>query len=188
MTLAVLDQWRQDINPAAMVTLKYQAQYLIDGVFHHALTRQVGIGIGRTGIKQAQVVIHLGRRADGAARVAVHGLLTDRDDGTQTRNLVHIGALKHPHHVAGIGGKSLEITALPLGKHCVKRQRRLAAATQTGHHREPVVRNLDIDVLEVVHPGTQHLDTLYILPIKLHSYNTLCSLFLNRQPTPCYRP
>ena len=168
VSLAVLDQWRQDIDASPVVALENQAQDLVDGVFHHLLPREVGIGVGSTCIQQPEVVIYLGRRAHGAARVAVHGLLPYRDNGTQAGNLVHVGTFQHAEHVAGIGRESFQVTPLPLGKHRVKCQRRLAAATQAGDDGELVVGNLHVDVLQVVNLGTEHLDAFCFLPVKFH--------------------
>ena len=165
VSLAVLDKRGHDVDAVSLVTLHNQRQYLVDGVFHHALSRQVGIGVGSAGIQESQVVIDLGCGAHGAARVAVDRLLPYRDDGTQAGNLVHVGALEHPHHVTGIGREGFQVSALPLGKHGVKCQRRLAAATQPRHYREAVVRNLNVNVLEVVDSCPQHLNTINILPV-----------------------
>ncbi len=168
VSLTVLDQWREDINPVALVAFQYQAQDLVGGVFNHALSRQVGIGIGSTGIKQPQVVIHLGRRAHCTARIAVYGLLPDRDDGAKARYLIHIGAFQNPQHVTGIGGEGLQIASLPLGKDCVERQRRLAAAAESCDDSEFVMWNLHVYVLEVVDSSPQYLDTFYFLPVQFH--------------------
>ena len=169
VALAVLDQRRQDVDAVPLIALHNQRQYFVDGVFHHLLTRQVGISVGGTGIQQPQVVIHLGRRAYRTARVAVHGLLPYRDDGTQTGYLIHVGALKHPHHVTGIGRERFQVTALPLGKHRVKGQRGLAASTQTSHHGQLVMRNLHVDVLEVMDTRAQDLHAIYFLPVQFHA-------------------
>ena len=75
MSLAVLDQGGEDVDAAIPVTLKDEIQDFITGVFHHALTREIGIGVSGAGIEQSQVVIDLGGRAHRTARVAVHGLL-----------------------------------------------------------------------------------------------------------------
>ena len=75
VSLTVLDHRSEDIDASPVVAFKNQAQDFIDGVFDHLLSRQVGIGVGSAGIKQPEVVIDLGRRAHGAAGVAVHGLL-----------------------------------------------------------------------------------------------------------------
>ncbi len=168
MALAVLDQRSQDVYLVTLVTFQYQTQDLVGCVLDHALARQVGIGVGSTGIEQPQVVIHLGRRADGTARVAVHGLLPYRDDRTQAGYLIHVGALKYSQHVAGIGGKCLQIAPLPLGKNGVERQRRLAAAAQPRDDGELVMRYLHIDVLEVMDTRAQHLHAIYILPVEFH--------------------
>src|SRR5262249_47036302 len=54
--------------------------------------------------------------------------------------------------------KRLHIAPLAFGIDGVKGQRRLSGAGDAGDHRHGVVRNLKINILEVVHAGAAHYD------------------------------
>ena len=73
------------------------------------------VGHSDRGIKQAQVVVNFGDRADGRTRAAAGGFLLDRDGRAQPVNGVHVGALHLVKELAGVGGEGLDVTALALG-------------------------------------------------------------------------
>jgi hypothetical protein len=123
---AVAD-YRGQQEPAAAVGLRHQAvDHLADGL---RLDRQAGgggIGDADAGPEQAHVVVDLGDRADGAARVLAGGFLLDRDCRRQTLDAVDVGLAHQFEELAGIGGEGLDVAALALGVDGVERQRRLA--------------------------------------------------------------
>ena len=128
--------------------------HLADGL---GLQRQVVVGaVGRAGAceQQAQVVVDLGHRAHGGARVVAGGLLLDADGGRQALDQVHIGLVQPPQELARIGRQALHIAALALGVQGVEGQAGLARARQPGDHHQPVARNVQVDVLEVVRART----------------------------------
>jgi hypothetical protein len=104
----------------------------------------------RPGEQQAQIVVDLGDRADGGARVARGGLLLDGDGRRQAVDLVDVRLLHHLEELAGIGRKRLDIAALALGVDRIEGERRLAGAAEAGQHDQAVTRQLEVDVLEVV--------------------------------------
>ena len=77
-------------------------------------------------IEQAQVVVDLGGRGDGGARVARRVLLLDGDGRSQAVDQVHVGLLDALQKLARIGGERLDIAPLPLGVDGVEGQRTLA--------------------------------------------------------------
>ncbi|CCK04026.1 hypothetical protein BN129_2779 [Cronobacter sakazakii 701] len=52
-----------------------------------------------------------------------------------------------------VGGKRLDITALPFGVERVESQRRFAGTRQPGHDDQFVARNDEIDIFEIVGAG-----------------------------------
>src|SRR5262249_24496582 len=52
--------------------------------------------------------------------------------------------------LARIGREALDVTALALGVDRIERERGLARPRQAGQHHQPVARQLDVDVLEIV--------------------------------------
>ena len=105
-----------------------------------------------------QVGVDLGDRADGAATAGPEALLVDDDAGGDVPDGIdrRPGELGQP--AAGVRAERLDELALRLGADRVEDERRLAAAAHTGERDEPVLRNVDVDALEVVRAGASDLD------------------------------
>ena len=104
-------------------------------------------------VEQSQVVVDLGDRAHGGARVAGGRLLVDRDRGRQALDEVDVGLVHLAEELAGVGGQRLDVAALALGEDRVEGETGLPRARQTREHDERISRNLDRDVLEIVFSG-----------------------------------
>ena len=106
--------------------------------------------------QQAEVVVDLGDRADGRARVAAGALLVDRDRRRQAVDLVDVRLLHLAEELAGVRAQALDVAPLALGVDRVEREAGLAAAGQAGDDDEPVAREGDRDVLQVVFARAAH--------------------------------
>ena len=118
------------------------------------------MGLAGAAEEQAQVVVDLGDRAHGGARVLAGGLLLDRDRRRKPLEQVHVRLVHLPEELAGVGGQRLHVAALPLGVEGVKGQGGLARAGQAGEDDEFVAGQVNRDVLQVVHaraPDAQEL-------------------------------
>ncbi len=104
-------------------------------------------------VEQAQVVVDLGHGADRRARVAAGRLLVDRDRRAEAVDRVDVRLLHHLQELARVGAQALDVAPLALGVDRVERQAGLARAGQAGDADQPVPRQADRDVLEVVLPG-----------------------------------
>ena len=110
------------------------------------------------GVQQPEVVVDLGDRADGGARVAARRLLVDRDRRRQPLDDVDVGFVHLTEELAGIRTQRLDVATLSLGVDRVESETRLARPGQAGEHDQAVARQLDIDVLEVVLARAAHHD------------------------------
>ena len=124
----------------------------------HGHTRDLTAALGAVRMadareEQPQVVVDLGHGADRGARVAAGALLVDGDGRGEAVDLVDVGLLHLAQELPRIGGQRLDVAALALGVDGVEGQAGLAAAGQAGDDDEPVARQLDVDVLEVVFAG-----------------------------------
>ena len=138
------------IEPRAFLERQHAVDHLADGL---ALDRQAGgrrIGHADAREQQAHIVVDLGDGADRRARVARGRLLLDRDGRRQAVDLVDVRLLHHLQELARIGRQALDIAALALGIDRVEGERRFARARQAGHDDQPVARQVEIDVLEIV--------------------------------------
>ena len=104
-------------------------------------------------VEEPQVVVDLGDRADGRARVPRRRLLVDRDRRREPVDRVDVGLLHHLQELARVGRERLDVPALPLGVDRVEGKARLPGAGEPGDADQRVPREPDGDVLEVVLPG-----------------------------------
>ena len=102
------------------------------------------------GVEQPQVVVHLGDRADGRARVAVRRLLVDRHRRGQALDEVDVRLVHLPEELPGVRAQRLDVPALTLGEDRVERQARLPRTRQPGEDDQAVARQVEIDAAQVV--------------------------------------
>ena len=165
---ALLAQRRQLLLELALAAADDRRQHvdaLVGRIEHHqvedALQRLRGDGLAAVravrhadgGEQQAQVVVDLGDRADRRARVAGGGLLLDGDGRRQPVDQVDVRLLHLLEELPGVGRQRLDVAALALGVDGVEGERRLARAGQAGDHDQPIARQVDVDVLQVVDAG-----------------------------------
>src|SRR2546430_5075257 len=105
-------------------------------------------------VQEAEIVVDLRGGADRRARRPHRVLRLEGDRGPDLLDPVHVGAVHPIEEHPRIGGQRLDVPPLPFGEERVEGQRRLAGAGHARHDREPVVRDLERDVLEVVLPGS----------------------------------
>ena len=87
-------------------------------------------------VQQPQVVVDLGRRADGRARIADAVLLADGDRRADAFDRVDVRLLHPLEELPRVGRQRLDVAALPFGVDRVEGERRLARAADAGHHDE----------------------------------------------------
>ena len=155
--LAVLDERSEDDEAGAF----RERQDLVDDLLDRLALDLVAVGAVRMADpreQQAQVVVDLGDRADRRARVARGALLVDRDGRRQPVDRVDVGLLHLAEELPGVRAQALDVAALALGVDRVEGKARLATPGQAGDDDEPVAREGDRDVLEVVFAGTANED------------------------------
>ena len=141
---------RQHREARALGQLQHLVDHLLDRLRRDRLAAVVAVDGADARPQQAQVVVDLGHRADGRARVARAGLLLDRDRRRQPLDRIDVGLVHLVEELPRVRRQRLDVAALPLGVDRVERERRLARARQPGDHHQLVARDLDVDVLEVV--------------------------------------
>ena len=100
--------------------------------------------------QQAQVVVDFGDGADRRTRIVRGRLLLDRDRGRQALDGVHIRLFHHRQKLPRIGRQRFDIAPLPFGIDGVEGERRLARARQARENDQPVARQLEVDVAQIV--------------------------------------
>ena len=102
------------------------------------------------GEQQSQIIIDLGDCADRRTRIAVRGLLVDRNRGAQPLDEVDVRLVHLPQKLARVRRQRFDIPALALGEQRIERQRGFARTRQAGEHHHAVARKLQVHVLEIV--------------------------------------
>ena len=146
--------------------------HVVRRVAAHLLPRDGREGVARAGEQQFQIVVDLGRRADGRAGVARIDLLLDGDGRGNPLDDVDIRLVDLSEELPGIGREALHVAALPFGKDRVEGQGRFSGSRQTGDDDQFFVRDLERDVAQVVDP--RPLD-IYAVFVFFHIGSAQCS-------------
>ena len=160
LAAAIVDQRRQQQCKLP----GWRLQHLIDHLAH-GLRRQIDAVVRATRypgprVQQPQIVVDLGDGADGGARVVRAGLLLDGNRRRQAFDAVDVGFVHDRQKLARIRRQRLDVAALAFRIKSVKCQRRLARTRQTRDHDQPLARQVEIDVAQVVGTGTADADGL----------------------------
>ena len=101
-------------------------------------------------VEQPHIVVDLGRGGDCRSRIARLILLLDGNGGREAVHEVDVGLLDALEKLPGIGGQGFDVAALALGVDGVEGERALTGAGDAGDDRERVVRDVDVDALEIM--------------------------------------
>src|SRR5205085_11483578 len=182
LALARSDDRREHHEPRVLRQREELVDQLRDAV--RLQRRAVLRAVWRAGAreKEPQVVVDLGNRADGRARIVARRLLLDGDGGREPLDQVDVGLLHQLEELARVRRERLDVASLPLGVERVEGKRALARAGEAGDHDQTVARQLDRDVLQVVRAraadanrvhakvGKRNLATIArrVFPLQLH--------------------
>ena len=150
LALAPAHDGRQQADLRAGFELHQPVDNLLHGLGLHLPPARVTEHVADARVEQAQVVVDLGHRADGRARVARGGLLLDGNRRREPLDGIDVGLAHLFEELARVGAQRLHVAPLPLGIDRIESQRALAAAREPGNHHQLVARNLQVDVAQVV--------------------------------------
>ena len=102
----------------------------------------------------AEEIVNFRNGAHGGPGILSGGFLGNENRGTQAGNLVNIRLGKLPEKLSGETGEAFDVPPLPFGVQGVERQRRFSASAYAGEADEPVPRQNEINVPQIVLPGT----------------------------------
>ncbi len=123
------------------------------------------------GKEEPEVVVDLGDRADGAPGVFGCRLLFDGYGGREPVDAVDVRFPHQAEELPRVGGERLHVAPLAFGVDGVEGQRGFSRPGDAGEDDEPIAREFDGDVLEVVLPRPLDDDLLHsYVQISLSSY------------------
>ena len=153
LALAVAHERRVDREPRALVEPQHLVDDRVDRLAGDRLAADRAVRPADPRVEQAEVVVDLGDRADGRARVARGRLLVDRDRRAEAVDVVDVRLLHHLEELARVRGERLDVAALPLRVDRVEGKARLPGAREPGDADQAIPRQPDGDVLQVVLAG-----------------------------------
>ncbi len=162
LALAVDDDRREDHQLRVLGQRERRVDHLRDGHRRELLLGMVGaIRIADAREEQPQVIVDLGDRADRRARIVRRRLLLDRDRRRQALDQVDVGLFHQLQELPRVRRQRLDVAALALGVQRVEGERALARARQAGDHDQPVARQVEVEILEVVRACAADADQVH---------------------------
>ena len=142
-----------------------QRQHLIDHLRNRLRLEDFGvIGTARladAGKQQPQIIVDLGDGADRRTWIVRGRFLLDGNRWRQTFDVIDVGLFHDRQKLPRIGRQRFDVATLAFGVDGVKGQRGLAGAGQAGDHDQPVARQIEIDILEVVRACAAQMNRIH---------------------------
>ena len=158
LALPAPDDGRQDVEPFGRRLRHDEVDDARDGLRRDLAIARRTVRHADVREEQPQVVVDLGHRADGRARVLRRRLLFDGDRGREALDRIDIGLGHELQELARIGRQALDVAPLSLGVDRVEGEGRLPRPRQPRDHDQAVARQIDVDVLQVVFAGAANDD------------------------------
>src|SRR4029077_4923680 len=150
LALATLDHRPEHHHARAFRQLLDVVRHLLHRLPPHLAAAHRAVRKTDARIEQAQVVVDLGHRAHGRARVLRRALLVDRDRRREPLDDVDVGLLHLAQELPGVCRQRLDVTPLAFCIDGVEGERRFARPRQAGEHDQLVAWDRQRHVLEVV--------------------------------------
>ena len=160
LALSPADQRRQDHHPRAGAQLQQGVEDLLGRLLADRLAALIASRLAQPGEQQPQVIVDFGDRGHGAAGIVAARPLVDRDRRLKALDQVDVGPFQLVEELPGVGREAFDVLPLAFGVERVEGQRTLARAAGAGDDHEPVAGDVEVEVLQVVHPRPADADAL----------------------------
>ena len=115
---------------------------------------------GDAGEQEPQTVEQFGHRAERRTDARHRGPLVQGQRGRHVQYFVHLGATGLGQAASRVRGQRLQVAPRTFRIQHAERQRALSRTGDAGHAHQFAQRNVDVDVLEVMHARPAHFDRL----------------------------
>ena len=160
LALSPANQRREDHHPRAGAEFHQGVEDLLGRLLADRLAALVASRLAQPGEQQPQVVVDFGDRGHGAARIVAARPLVDRDRRLKALDQIDVGPFELMQELPGVGREAFDVLPLALGIEGVEGQRAFARAARAGDDHEPVARQIEVDVPQVVHPRPADTDAV----------------------------
>ena len=109
-----------------------------------------------TGIKKTKIIVNFRNGADAAARVVGGAFLVNGNRRAQSFNRIDVWLLKSAQKLTGIARKRFDVAALAFIENRVESQGAFPGSRQTRENRQRPLRNLNVNIFQVILPGPFH--------------------------------
>ena len=157
------DVWlhgEERVKPCAFAEREDRGGDLVHGVAPDEAVADDAVHRAAAGVEQPHVVVDFGCGGDGGARIARRVLLLDGDGRSEAVDQVDVRLLDALQELPRVGGERFDVAALALGIDGVEGERGFARAGDAGDDRELAVRDLEVDVFQVVGPRAADHDSV----------------------------
>ena len=113
----------KNCNLLIFIRLKNQIKNITFGILHHFFSRNVRIRFPYPCIQKAQKIVDFSYSSNSRTRIFICCFLLNRNNWTQSRNLINIGAFHVAQKVPNVGRKCFDVTSLTFGTNSIKCQR-----------------------------------------------------------------
>ena len=103
-------------------------------------------------VEQPQIIVNFGGCRHGRARIARGIFLPDRNCGSDPRDFVHVGLFDALEELPRVGRERFDVAALPLCIKSVESEAGFARTRDAADHSDRVVRDHEINILQIVYP------------------------------------
>ena len=124
---------RQDHHPRTLGQRKQVLDDLFRRLLADRLPATVATRLAQPGEEQAEIIVNLGHRGDGAPRVVVSRPPVDANRGLQSLDQVHVRPFHLMEELPGVYRKTFDVLPLPLGIEGVQCQGTLAGTARPGN-------------------------------------------------------
>ncbi len=143
-------QFVQNVEPPPGGQRQHSRRDFVQRVFADFLAAAQAECAADARVQQPQIIVNLGGRRHSRTRIARGILLADRNRRSNSRDFVHVRFFDALEELARISRKRFDVASLPLGIKRVESKAGFARARNPADHRDRVVRNHEVNVLQVV--------------------------------------
>ena len=153
LALPVAHAGRQDLHARARLPFaepEHEVRHLLQRLARDGLAAAGAVRLPDAREEQAQVVGDFRGGGDGRARIVGERALLDRDRRRETVDRVDIGLAHLLEELPRVGRQGLDVASLTFGVDRVESERGFSGAREPRDHDQPIARNPDVDVAEIV--------------------------------------